>query len=568
MTRVLASILIVFSLAGYSQSQEYAVTQYQGFRGASENFATTLPNAIDANLPGVTDQSGMSPDSWSQPTASIPPAPAQFAQPNILSQSPNELEAVLNQISPVVMSGQYQAFSGSQPLGENLGSAIDGAEQTGQKSDSPFRSASFGTTPKANLDETPVGQMLNGEMPTGIQNGFGGAAPTRQSYSVYPLYQNSGAQAGATVVQPGPIPAPPHLQQIPQPVPNVGGPQYSTVQPAGSHLMAPNSMGQFRPDLGQRSPTPTVRNFGSYDDGKKYDFEDKKKEYPPMSEILATGRYFGSASMMFIRPHFQDNTAFTSNSATFGESIPFDFDFEVAPFLRFGFESKYGPGIEFDYFQFDEASNVASFTATGGTTAEISTWMMGPNRWSRLEALNAGEVLTAEHAIDVETFGVSFFKEVQLPISRINGRFGFQYISVAHTLDATLTAVGGGVTTLQTRSDMRAYGPKFTLEYYRPVGHTKLEFITTVGGSVLFGQRDQFVENTQAADFSRVGADEFITNVNFTSGVQYKHNIAEKRAVFARLGVVYSTWIGGGSALDPQGDFGLRGFSFGVGYNR
>ncbi|MFT5299662.1 MAG: hypothetical protein ACI814_000435, partial [Mariniblastus sp.] len=36
----------------------------------------------------------------------------------------------------------------------------------------------------------------------------------------------------------------------------------------------------------------------------------------------------------------------------------------------------------------------------------------------------------------------------------------------------------------------------------------------------------------------------------------------------ARLGFTYETWLGGGTGTDPQGDFGLRGFSFGLGYNR
>ena len=240
----------------------------------------------------------------------------------------------------------------------------------------------------------------------------------------------------------------------------------------------------------------------------------------------------------------------------------------IAPQFRFGFESKYGPGVQFDNWQYDETSNVTSFTSDGTTIGTSSTWMLGPNRWSRISATNAGERLDASHTIDAEVFGFSVFKEIQFKISRLNGIFGFQYSSLTQTMDSILSSGGAEIGRLMSRSDLNSWGPKFALEYYRPVGHTKLEMFTSVGGAVLFGQRDQFVANTMTGDFDRVGADEFVTTVDFLTGVQYKKMIAENRAYYARLAVDYQTWIGGGTAVDPQGDFGLRGFTFGVGYNR
>jgi hypothetical protein len=195
--------------------------------------------------------------------------------------------------------------------------------------------------------------------------------------------------------------------------------------------------------------------------------------------------------------------------------------------------------------------------------------MSGQSQWSRLQASNVGDRIDTSHAIDFESFGVSFFKEIKFKISRLNGMFGMQYVSVAQSLDATLVdSVGAEIGRLNSSSDFRGFGPRFGMEYYRPVGHTKFEFITTFGGSVLFGQRDQFVQNTTSNDLSRFGADEFMTTIEFTSGLQYKKMIAENRAYYARFGMTYQTWIGGGTAVDPQGDFGLRGFSFAVGYNR
>ena len=325
---------------------------------------------------------------------------------------------------------------------------------------------------------------------------------------------------------------------------------------------------KYRPDLGQRDVVPTIRNYGSYDDGRKFDFENKKKEYPPMKEILATGRYFGSASILFLKPSFQRNTSVTTFSPGFSESIPFDFDYEGAPQFEVGFESEFGPGIKLNYWQYDESSNPTIFTSDGVTIGETSTWTMGLSRGSRLVAANAGERINATHSIDVESIEVSVFKEVKLPISRIVGSAGYRFASIQQSLRATLSSGGTVIDTLDSRFDINASGPQLSLEYYRPIGHTKLEFLTTAGGSVLFGRRNEFATNTATGDLSRVGADEFITTIDFMAGVQFKKMIAENRAWFARIGFQYENWLGGGTAVNAQDDFGLRGFLFTVGYNR
>ena len=330
----------------------------------------------------------------------------------------------------------------------------------------------------------------------------------------------------------------------------------------------PFGLPEFRPDLGHRAPNPLTRNFGSWDSGQKFDFEDKKKEYPPLSEIFATGRYFGSASLLYLQPSFQANTAVATTGAGSGQSFPFDFDYETAPLIRLGFESKYGPGVELNYWQFDETSNPVTFTASGAVNGEVSTWMMGPSRWTRLATTAPGQQLVTEHSLDVESITAMVFKEIKFPISRINGSFGFQYVSIAQNLSAELRSGGAVLGQLTSNSDMRAYGPRFLFEYYRPVGHTKLEFVTSFGGAAMFGERDQFVSNSSTGEFSRVGADEFLTTTEFSSGVQFKKMIAENRGFFGRFGFQYQVWHGGGTAVDAQDDFGLRGFVFALGFNR
>ena len=361
---------------------------------------------------------------------------------------------------------------------------------------------------------------------------------------------NLSEQLGPVVTQPTPV--------IPQPA-------------LSSQTLGSSST--FRPDLGHRSPNPTFRGR-DHDSGLKLDFEDKKKQYPGLGEILATGRYFGSFSTLFLQPSFQQNSVITQfnsslGAATFASSESFDFDYETAPRFRVGFESEFGPGVELDYWQFDQGSNVSAFTSNGLNSGELSSGLFGPSSLTTLTAANAGETLSAIHSIDIETFSVTFFKEIKFPISRLNGIFGFQYASVFQSLDAELTDAGGNVIgAIQSTSDLRAYGPKLKFEYYRPVGHTKLEFISAFGGSVLFGERDQIVTNTGAPAVNRFGADEYVLTSDFYGGVQWKKLTAEKRGYFVRVGVTHQSWVGGGSAVSSESNFGLRGFAFEVGLNR
>jgi len=326
----------------------------------------------------------------------------------------------------------------------------------------------------------------------------------------------------------------------------------------------------YDPQVGHRSPYPVKRaDVYPLDDGEKFDFETKKRDFPPFGDIIATGRFFYMAEALWAEPQFQGNTAIATEAPNFGESISNDFDSDFHPRFRAGFESKYGPGIELSYFNINSNSEIASFTSDGVVTGHTNAWVIGRNVWSRIVADDAGEVLTSQHSIDIESGTVTFFKELKFPVSRINGNFGFQYVSIAQQLNANVVSANGAtVENLQAVTDMRAYGPRAIIEYYRPIGHTPMELMTSFGGSVLFGQRDQRVTNSQTGLQNRLGADEFLTIVDFLVAVQYTKTIGENRSWDSRFGFMNQTWIGGGSAVFPQGDFGLRGLTFGIGYNR
>ncbi|MEQ1905039.1 MAG: Lpg1974 family pore-forming outer membrane protein [Pirellulaceae bacterium] len=303
--------------------------------------------------------------------------------------------------------------------------------------------------------------------------------------------------------------------------------------------------------------------------GQSFDFENKKQQYPPMSEIIKTGRFFGMAETWLMRPSFNNNAVLTTQSASFAESFQADHAFRTAPRFRAGFESKYGPGAEFQYFQFDHNSRPIEFVSNGALTGTSSVEVIGLSQPVSISASSPGHRLSVGQAIEVHSFQFTVFKEMKLPISRVNGMLGFRNVSIAQELRTNLFDSGGNsLEFLTSNTKFGGFGPHFGLEYYRPVGHTKLEMFGSASGSLVLGNRSQFVNDSNTFITRRNNADEMVSILEIMTGVQYKYEYAENRSYYARVAYTNQTWLNAGTPNAPLGDLGFRGLGFSVGFNR
>ena len=131
-----------------------------------------------------------------------------------------------------------------------------------------------------------------------------------------------------------------------------------------------------------------------------------------------------------------------------------------------------------------------------------------------------------------------------------------------------MDAGGSQIGTLNQNSNFDAFGPKFGIDYVRKIGHTPAQLIASASGSLLFGDRDQVIENTFDNELFNLQSDELVTVIDIFFGVQGKKIRGEKRNTTFRVGFVNQSWLGGGTALDPAGDFGFQGISLMLGQNR
>jgi hypothetical protein len=293
-----------------------------------------------------------------------------------------------------------------------------------------------------------------------------------------------------------------------------------------------------------------------------------KEESPSLKEVLKTGAWFTSYKAMFVEPHFQGNTAITFESPTRGFSRDYDFGYQYASAVNFGFESKKGPGFILNYWELDADSDRQVGAFDGTLSATTSIWLVGPQRLTTLTADDPGERVTAEHDVWIKSTSAMFFKEIKMPISRLNGLMGLRYLNVHHTMHSELLDAGNNqIGTLHGTHYFRGLGPSIGAEYFRPIGHTHFEFIGGSSSTLLFGHRDQVAYNTTMSDFTRFGADELLTILEAKLGAQWVREWGTRYRVFVRGTLDSQVWFGGGTASQPSNDFGLYGFSFAAGLN-
>lgn len=351
--------------------------------------------------------------------------------------------------------------------------------------------------------------------------------------------------------------------------------QQSEMIPSGSDSMNSGCMdcdcpvccdSKYAPQLGHRSESPIERGFNG-SSSEKFSFEEDG-DFPPINEILAQSVFFSELEYLFLQPSFQGNTALSIANGNSISNTPFNFDLQSGFRVLGGFESEFGPGFAGEYFQFDNNSDQVTFLSDGISTGTTQVFQLGTGAASSIVASNAGEAINTFQSLEVHSTSVYAFKAIQFKRASVNGKFGIRVVNVDQNLQANLTDASGQIGSLNHESHLSAFGPRFGIDYVRKIGHTPAQLISSASSSLLFGDREQIVENTITGINSTIGADEFVAVFDIFFGVQTKRIRGEKRNITTRIGFVNQTWVNGGTAINPNADFGFQGISFMLGFNR
>lgn len=326
-------------------------------------------------------------------------------------------------------------------------------------------------------------------------------------------------------------------------------------------------------DLGFRRPEITKRPTVEYPPSNAYSDSDSKCEYgktdsPTLEEILRTGRYFGSANVSFLKPVLQGDIAYETSGSAGQFQDNFEYDYSTASQFSVGFESQAGPGVSINYWEFDGVSDAASWTSGDVSSGETIVGLGGVLGGRQFTVFDFNDTVTVNDSLDVQSIEASLFKEMKFKVSRMGGRLGFQWVEINRQTNATFTDVGGSTVAWEGKDQFQGAGPTFGFDYFRPIGHTKIEFHASSDFGLIFGQRDKVVRDNFGAINQNLSDDEFFTNLDLFLGAQYVISRGGNRCFYFRSGLDYQAWLGADNETASDSDFGLRGFSFTLGYNR
>lgn len=349
--------------------------------------------------------------------------------------------------------------------------------------------------------------------------------------------------------------------------------QHSVSSGSGSRLS-----GSFPLDLGFRRSEITKRPSVDFSPPAAYpaaECDGGKSNSPGLEEIIRTGRFLSSANVSFLKPVLQGDVAFNTSGSAGQIHENFEYDYNSASQFSLGFESQAGPGINVSYWEFDGASETASWT-NPDVNNNLQTIDFGGLLGGRqISTRGEGDTVTVTDALDIQRIEASFYKDIKFKVSRMSGRFGFQWIEInrqTNALYAETFFAGGETITWAGADQFQGAGPTFGFDYFRPIGHTKIEFLASGDCGLSFGHRDKVVNvvvnETPDVVFQNGGDDEFLTNLNLFMGVQYVISRGGNRCFYLRSGLDYQAWLGADNTTASNSDFGLRGFSLTLGYNR
>jgi hypothetical protein len=317
------------------------------------------------------------------------------------------------------------------------------------------------------------------------------------------------------------------------------------------------------------------------------------------------GHLVGGVGLYFLKPHFENNPAFTTttvksvvtsaveldmfhtifNTSTTTSVLQQDFgyDLSVSPLIYLGYVGDGGLGFRTRWFRFDQGADAS--TANGLQPVESSVAPGGLNglRPASFAVSSVGQVdrlaFTSHLLLDVWDFEAT--QDFQLGAWSFLGAGGVRYLHITQRFAAYKSPLQppaqfttDAPETLLSGHSFNGVGPTLALEAERTLGGRGLSLYGTARGAVLFGTGKQ----TAAGQTTTVTDVRFGTNINAQTtvndtrrsdvlpvlecevGVQYGREVGQFYP-FIRTGLVGQAYFGAGSATSEDGNLGLFGLS-------
>jgi len=336
----------------------------------------------------------------------------------------------------------------------------------------------------------------------------------------------------------------------------------------------------------------------------------------PDAAVPSSGGVIGGASLYYLKPYFNNNTALTTVTGVgtpnpFRTDENFTWNYNACPAVWLGWVSESGLGVRGRFFDFDQSSNSLSASRSPSNTGEViaapsglaltgplnnpagagGAAVFGPAFGSPGIIMGAGfgqDQLTFNSNLKINVVDVEATQDWQTGQLWLQVSGGGRYLHSSQDYTATLlnqADVGGGATAsesqrLQLGHNFNGGGITTALSVRRFLGDTGMALYGSVRGSMLVGISHENLSFTQIiVDPTGVvggnqnniqggtnSKDTLLPVTELEAGVEYTYR-AGKLNPFFRVAAVDQTYYNLGSSTQTAGNLTLFGVQFTAGLN-
>lgn len=281
---------------------------------------------------------------------------------------------------------------------------------------------------------------------------------------------------------------------------------------------------------------------------------------------LKTGLH-GAFEMIWIKPHFADDTAFVISDFTTYNSLPFENEYTITPRIWIGYQGDDGLGVRFRYWNYDKNARDRDLLVPLGADTEARVAVNDSQGFNAFIDGDAGEVMLARHGLEIHTADWEVTNQFRLMSSQVTVSGGVRYMSLRNDYMSAAIAPDESISeSLLHNQRFEGGGPVFSVKASRALGDSGLSLFVRMRGSIAFGEASQRIVDTAGANvtsFRQIDSNKSIAMGEMGAGLRYSLG-----SWFLRGSWEGQLWTDAGGPIRNTGDIGFHGFSLALGFNR
>ena len=209
--------------------------------------------------------------------------------------------------------------------------------------------------------------------------------------------------------------------------------------------------------------------------------------------------WYVDAGVYYLKPHWNTNPAFavldTQGVVDARSQTDFEYDGDVAPYVRAGYRTAFGLGIESRAWWYDDSENLAADVAAGNDIIIAAPLGLGPVQ------IGGPVTATFDASLQIDLVDLLLTYQMLFECGSLEFGAGARYARIEQSYNANVV----NNEAIVSSHDFEGAGPSFSLEG-RLLATPRLSFFATARYSLLFGSTHEraFLDNVVVVDVQAI----------------------------------------------------------------